>query len=62
MDPVRADRLGVKAADVEVVCFSDRFHGKWVARVMDDREHVLTESYDVFKVLYWRSNLIGLQT
>jgi hypothetical protein len=63
VDPIRADRLGVKASEVEIVCFGDRFSGKWVARVMDgEREWVLTESRDLFEMCHWKAQLVRLQT
>lgn len=63
MDPFRADQLGVRASDVEVVCFAGRFSGKWVARVMDgEREWVLTESRDLFEMCWWKAQLVRLQT
>lgn len=63
MDPEKAHKLGVRASDVEVVCFGDRFSGKWIARVVEGgREHVLTESRDVYEMCRWKAQLVRLQT
>jgi hypothetical protein len=63
VDPEKADRLGVRSEDVEVVCEGGRFSGKWVARVVKDgREWVLTEDRDVYTLCRWKARLKALQT